>query len=347
MAFDSLGELLVTNSGGGNVLRFNATTGAYLGIENHSASVGFTDPTSNVSQNDAFSNNVYVAWATNEFGDQQSFAAENNNAIVLTGSSDGGNSFSPPEVMNDTKFASTTELDATPRITISQGRPAHTLSASDPGVPAGQVTVVWDDFGTNGYQRGSKVDVSDAIVTDSAQAGVSYSTGVKYTATDPHSAIPASTDGSPLTTDFPLSVNISDPRFTTISHIDVRLSMLYPDLTQVTVFLIAPDGTRIPLVDGGPTGAGLGFQPSPVNQQRPVHHRHDLRRPGPPRHHQRGLQGPLRRAVPARHAERQHRRQVEAGPGARGALRHEPRTTANGIWKLEITDFSSLPGRSP
>ncbi|MDB5350556.1 MAG: regulatory domain of in-like proprotein convertase [Planctomycetota bacterium] len=339
IAFDPVGNLLVTSFGSKNVLRFSLA-GAFLGVYNHSAALGFTDPdpSKNVTQNDPFSNNVYIAWATNEFGDQHAFAAENNNAIVLTGSSDGGNSFSPPEVVNDSKFSSTTELDATPRITVSQGRPAKTLSPTDPGVPAGQVTVVWDDFGTNGFIRGAKVDISDSLNVDRLQAGSTYSTSIKYDVADTHSAIPASVNG-PVTTDFTLPVNLSDPRFTTISHMDVRLSMLYPDLTLVQVDLIAPDGTRVPLIRGGPTGRGLGLQPNDPTKNSPftIDTIFDAEAPRAISNalYAAPYVGRFRPDIPFVNIDGKSK----AGPGL-SALYGMDRTTANGTWTLQVTDFS-------
>ncbi len=273
IAYDALrGRIYVTDSLNDRVMAFDSLTGMPIGTAfNQAQAAAFTDPTTGKAQNDAFSNNVYIAWATNELGDTHSEKTDQVAAIVLTGSSDGASSFTPPEVLDDTKFLGPNgELDAAPKITISQGRLPNTNYAGDPGIPAGQVSVIWDEFGSQDFRIAPAFNY-DTITTDHVQAGVSYSATSTYDVKDYHNAIVGQTElgTTPVTSSFPLSVNITDPRFTTVSHVDVRVSLALPDgLQNVEIDLVGPDGTRIPLIRNpalhpGETGifanAGVGL----------------------------------------------------------------------------------------
>src|SRR5262249_52306510 len=140
----------------------SGSNGAFLGVSNSPASAAFTDPTTNLTQNDPFSNNVYVAWATNWVGDGDD---PNPSAIALIGSSDGGKSFTPATILNDSRFTSDIELDARPRIAISQG-------TIDGKVAPGQVSVIWDDYGS-GNLLNPLIPPRDFLHSDSLAAGVS------------------------------------------------------------------------------------------------------------------------------------------------------------------------------
>ena len=84
-------------------------------------------------------------------------ALYNNSPILLSVSSDGGQTFSAPAVVNtvgyDNNGLGTAERDATPQIIISQGRlPDESGQQGDAGIPGGQVTVGWNDYGANQNQ---------------------------------------------------------------------------------------------------------------------------------------------------------------------------------------------------
>ena len=116
-----------------------------------------TIPAGVTSQADPYSGNIYVAWAGIDVDTAIPITGFNPNRTKLYVSSDGGNNFSPVtigDVNSQTEFddgnALTSERDATPAITVSQGRlPSESGVGGDAGIPGGQVAVTWDDFGNN------------------------------------------------------------------------------------------------------------------------------------------------------------------------------------------------------
>lgn len=100
----------------------------------------FTDTDSNgnpYTQTTPGSGNVYVAWSTND-DNPASIANWNPNAVRMRASFDNGATFGAAITVNAGGNGGT-QRNTAPRITVSQGT----------GTTAGgQVTVVWDDFGT-------------------------------------------------------------------------------------------------------------------------------------------------------------------------------------------------------
>ncbi len=370
--------LLVTSFGTSQVLAYNGSTGAFIGVYNGAQSAAFTDPTSSATQNDAYSGNVYIAWATRDMGlnGDVTDQVDNLNAIALTASSDGGKSFSPVEILDDSKFIGTNTLtgvalqrDAQPKLSISQGSLPNAFNPGAPLVPAGQVTVVWDDFGTNNFPLFTALP--DNIFSDKVQAGTTYSTTSTYDVSNNSATIqPATPVGTPVTTDFPLSVNVSDPRFTTVGHVDVRLSLYagVPDNdANFEIDVVAPDGTRVPLVRNsllypnntgliGVTGQGFGYQPSDPtkNPDYTLDTTFDDEAP-------RSITNPLygdganltdpyvgTYSPDVQLASTVNGVALPAGPDLSSYI-GLPASTINGVWKLEITNFGAadLPGVQP
>jgi subtilisin-like proprotein convertase family protein len=214
-----------------------------------SSVVNYTDTNTGDVQQDPYSGNIYIAWTTIDA------------QIKLVASSDGGNSFSARRGVSDfvpddpntgggggANFGAA--LHTSPRLTVSQG-------TADGRVAGGQVTAVWDEFGTAAPQSVIKSDSFVGAVSQSfsAQAGVIQD------------AFPGPNPVGPRTNSYPIRVNISDQRFTTVSDIDLRLSLLHPASEELTVTLIAPDGKRLPLFNGlnsdvgsfGIGGGGVNF----------------------------------------------------------------------------------------
>lgn len=107
----------------------------------------FTDGTK--VQTDAGANNVYLAWASNDDKPSGFTGTWNPYTIQMTASTDGGNTFLTPVTVNENgNFG--TENDTSPRLTVSQG-------AS--GVTGGQVTIVWDDFGSGALATPTPYDI--------------------------------------------------------------------------------------------------------------------------------------------------------------------------------------------
>ena len=129
----------------------------------------FTDPTTGEVQTDSSSGNVYVAWASGSVAPDSIITAGvpfgigyfNGNVIKMVTSTDGGQYFTAPIVINQDAtglselalYGATTERDAEPAISVSQGRlPTESGVAGDIGVQGGQVTVGWTDTATNQHQ---------------------------------------------------------------------------------------------------------------------------------------------------------------------------------------------------
>lgn len=118
-----------------------------------------TIPSSVNSQADPYSGNIYVAWTSIDVNTAIPITPFNPNRTKLEVSSDGGNNFSPLTVTNlnsavftdDGNF--TTEKDTSPAITVAQGQLAsESGQGGAAGIPGGQVTVGWDDFGDSPAQ---------------------------------------------------------------------------------------------------------------------------------------------------------------------------------------------------
>jgi subtilisin-like proprotein convertase family protein len=226
----------------------------------------FTDTDSNGQarvQSDPFSGNVYVAW-------EQGYELPGETTpdigrIVMMASSDGGQNFSgPADISGGGEVANNT-----PRLVISQGRPAGTDGPSDPGIPGGEVSVAWDQTpDLSNIDTGSDdldpTKVLDSLMSDSVQPGVAV------VATNPGGPIADATKNPtsgqpdiPAVTDFPVAVNIANPNFTTLSDLTVTVNIVHPAVQELSLTLIAPDGTQVPLVlnqeDGsGTVNAGIG-----------------------------------------------------------------------------------------
>ena len=178
VAFDAAGDLLVTNSGGGNVLKFNARHGRQpSACSTTPRPSGSPTRRANKSQNDAFSNNVYVAWATNSLGDLQTRRDR------------------PGRRHRADRSRATAAARSRPRgaerleVTTSTVRARRRAEADDqPGPPAGHAQPVGprraggpgdgrlDRFRHERLPARPPIPPTDAIVSDHAQAGVSYST---------------------------------------------------------------------------------------------------------------------------------------------------------------------------
>src|SRR5262249_42532990 len=80
----------------------------------------------------------------------------------------------------------------------------------------------------------------------------------------------------PNPTSFTQLVNITDPRFVSVSDLDVTVNLNHPDLRELRIELVAPDGvTTVPLIRNaltqsgtatgqGVTGANLGTTASGI-----------------------------------------------------------------------------------
>ncbi len=231
-AYDNVGSVASTVN---PIYRWQGVDSAItptLAVDNNVANFdnGATTP------NDPFVGNVYVAWETNDAA--PSGVAQNPNTIKLMASDDQGQQFTYQAYLNN---HSTGNLYDQPKIAISQGSLAS-------GVPAGQVTIVYDNAGPGGGAS----PAFDVINTKASTTGGNdshYNTAgaVPIVLATPPVA-PATADNTGTTT-IPISVpaNSLDPNFASLQNLTFSLSLQYPTLGNTSAVLVAPDGTTVTL----------------------------------------------------------------------------------------------------
>ena len=182
----------------------------------------FTDPTTgNATQTDPFSGNVYVAWAEIDSNTSGGIPGFNPNTIRMAASSDQGANFTHAAYVDNSSNANGHNARPPPtrlhrRSTIHARRPRRSRSARAPApIPGGQVTIVYDDYGTTA-PLDQILDQTDPLGGD-----------VRAVQRDPRSAEqrpPTAADHrqtSPRHRSIPITVNITDPKFTTLQALDV------------------------------------------------------------------------------------------------------------------------------
>jgi len=208
-----------------------------MAVDNNIAS--FTDPTTGEVQTDISSGNVYVAWATGTIAPATNPLGTlfNPNSIVMVTSTDGGVNFSAPVGINTSRYGPTTERDAVPAITISQGRlPNESGQAGDTGITGGQVTVGWTDIAPNEHQ----------LLVNSIPSGRDFrfngTTGFINFGT---------------TTDFTSSVQVPLNQISSLDSLTLTVDVRDANDATLGIKLIAPDGEYIYLFTNQ-TDAGGG-----------------------------------------------------------------------------------------
>ena len=232
-----------------------------------------------VTQTDPTAGDVYVAWTSNDTPYANSVAAVfNPNRILITASSDGGNTFGGITVLNNNGNVKPGTMTS-PTLTISQGRVARaagTLGPTDPGVtaiPGGQVTVGFDDIGT-----GANATPPFDILYDNQASGATVQTFQGSTGTI-GDAMKSGSVSIPNITDFPVNVDITNPSFQSVSDLSIELSLTDPALNELSAVLIPPVGSNLPsltlfnnrtsstgatLTGQGITGANMGSTTSGI-----------------------------------------------------------------------------------
>jgi subtilisin-like proprotein convertase family protein len=196
----------------------------------------YTDPTGAVVS-DPNAGNVYVAWAT-AVTVNPAPSSPPPKLISIVASSDGGVSFS------DRRTVVGLGQGAEPRLVVSQGAPER-------GVVPGQVSLTWSDFGgataTPPFSDVVANRIQDGAAAQSfSAAGGSISTGMTV---PPGGAV------------FPFSqsVTVTDPKFTTLSNLTVTVNLTDTSDQTLSLTLVAPNGTQVPLVaQGQATGTNFG-----------------------------------------------------------------------------------------
>ena len=188
------------------------------------------------TQNDRFSGNVYIAWTSNDTPFTNAGNNFNPNRIKIVASSDGGQTFTGNAILNNNGNNGPSRETA-PRLAVSQGRPINTAvyGPFDQGVPGGQVTAVWDDF--NSFANANPP--FDAPLSNRIPNGA---VGTSFTS--PGGTVVDATAG-PQPTDFPVNVNVTDPRFINVSDVEVSLNLVSATLAELSVVLIPPPGSGL------------------------------------------------------------------------------------------------------
>ena len=286
-----------------------------------------------VSQVDPYAGNVYVAWASTDTNTAPNPIPQfNPNTIKLTSSSDQGTTFTHAAFVDDTSnanfngFHSGPQRYTQPTIAIGQG------SAIEPG---GQVSIVFDDWGS-GINAAPKYDL---ILHQFDRVG-----GTSSSWTNDGGLISSAQKGTnadiPVATDFPIDVNITDPKFTTLQALDVSLRLAYSNLTELSATLLGPSGQRVSLWLNGVNEAG-----TTVNQGRSL----SGSTLGIP------ADGPSDPNSPVTTFDPEAIRSIEDGaaapfvghfqpvdPGALTALRGESPAQLNGRWTLQIVSYRNV-----
>jgi len=219
----------------------------------------FVDPTTGDLQTDPDSGNVYVSWggivlpqAGNPLG-----AGFNPNPIFVTVSSDGGKSFSPVGITNITPalasypYGPTAERDALPQIVVSQGRlPNESGQQGDAGIPGGEVTVSWTNFGTNQHE----------IMANTISPGHSYQFN------GAGGVIVSGTQAGPTFTRFSQTISIPANDINNLDILSLTVAATDSTLANLGMFLIAPNGDSFelfaPQTIGGATVMARGISGS-------------------------------------------------------------------------------------
>jgi subtilisin-like proprotein convertase family protein len=230
--------------------------------------VSFVDPIANPdgshnTQTDPFSGNVYVAWETNNAHPGGAPTVQTNfnpNTIKVVTSSDGGQDWSTQVFTNNSglgpnagPFASNfnvnpanfNERDADPQLSVSQGtisnRPIGTLfnGQAVAQVVGGQLNIVWNNFGATGILPGGMNQIRYNRIQNGGAAQDFLSTNNFQPITD---AVTPATGNVDITipTLNKITVNITDPKFTTLSDLSVTVNIAHQNLSQLQVRLL-PD----------------------------------------------------------------------------------------------------------
>ncbi len=210
-------------------------------------------PSGTVTQNDPYSGNVYVSWTSTDVAPAFNPTNYDPNRIRIVASTDGGNTFSGVQVLNSNgNFG--TNRPATPQTAVSQGSPS--TGAGTPAVAPGQITTVWDDWGVGATASPPFDEITSNRITDGAAAQTFASAN-----NIPIGDAGAGTPNIPNTTNVPITVNITDPRFLlqSITDVTVNMSVVDPALNELQIVLVPPVGSGLPslvLVENQTNAAG-------------------------------------------------------------------------------------------
>jgi subtilisin-like proprotein convertase family protein len=224
-----------------------------IGVDNNVTS--FTDSTAttdNVQTDSMVGKAVYIAWSTANTAPTVVPVNFNPNVIKAIASADGGKTFTTPQFVNNgSNIAALGSHYTSPKIVFTQG-------SADGRVAGGQLVFVWADFGRNTIDiDASKPDGGNAAKVVAGVVTTTGSTGAFGDAVPapPPATVPPTPDTPTLTT-FTANVSVTDPAFI-LADLDVSLSILAPHVNQLSVDLVAPDGTTVHLLQNQTNSSAL------------------------------------------------------------------------------------------
>jgi subtilisin-like proprotein convertase family protein len=227
--------------------------------------ITYRDPTTGVTGK-VYQGAVYVAWNTNDALTTipDPTPSTNPNTIRVVASDDGGQTFSSERfLLTDAGLANafrSAERATAPTLVVPQGTSSDRQSGIVNGqavgpVQGGQLTGVWDNFAINQILSNTVADGgSGALFTDTSPRSTE-SSGASNTITDAQPTPGGGPDTQEMSS-FPLTVNITNPNFTTASDIQVGVNGFHPTDAEVEIRLLPagpldqPHGIVVNPVDG-------------------------------------------------------------------------------------------------
>ncbi|HWB55077.1 MAG TPA: VCBS repeat-containing protein, partial [Tepidisphaeraceae bacterium] len=211
---------------------------------------------------------IYIGWAT-DFVIPNPPSDYNPNAIQVVESSDGGQFFGPPVYMNvGQNFG--VQRDTYPQLVVSQGSLKTNPNSGLPLVEPGQLTAIWDDFGT-GANAGPPIDYINSSYLDQSVEPSLALAGSLVDPSNPLQIQDAVGSAAPYTPGVTtVSFNVTLPDSFVLSDMYVQLALTEPNFNAMEIILTAPDGSSFDLVSNavdnsntaipgqGLTGSALG-----------------------------------------------------------------------------------------
>jgi subtilisin-like proprotein convertase family protein len=198
-------------------------------VNNNVAS--FTDPVSGVTRRDPLAdpNDVYVFWNTNATATSQIGAGQafNPHLIQFVASSDGGTTFGASRSVSDptSGFVIATATSKNHGHT----QPVVAFSPGNAATP-GKLTVAWGATLNGGVYTDNSTPGNAAASSFSVTAGG----GAIADGFDPGNSAPHIAGVTKVS--FP-PVNVTDPSFTSLADIDVKLAIVHPNMDEVQIRL--------------------------------------------------------------------------------------------------------------
>ena len=237
----------------------DAATTPTLAVDSSTHPFGVTPPTGMPVPTDIYTDNVYIAWASidTEPANPNPFIAPGFNpdrAELIVGtpiSSPTGNestlAFSAVTTvnLNGNFFA---QRNSHPQLVIN---PGNTTNSNQNSVNPGQITIGWEDFGTNATASPPVTLLLSSIVQPGDSYGFTGSTGI----IQPGVLNTTTNITTPITTSFSDPVSVPNPG--AINNLTVTIDVTdQQSVANLSVVLIAPNGAQITLVANQNNAAG-------------------------------------------------------------------------------------------